>query len=72
MLHEFAYSSPRSTECWSSGGSEAANKPAFYLSTEALAKQVGHFDEEGSFVAAQPGLELAGEGTEAGLFKVIF
>ena len=71
MLHEFAHSSPRSTEGWISGDRTAARKSARYLSTEALTKQIGHFDEESSSVAAEARLELIGKRTEAVAIEIV-
>src|SRR5258706_16421671 len=39
--------------------------------TEALAEKVGHLDEEGAAVAAQAGLELAGEGIESVTIHIV-
>ena len=44
---------------------KSAERPKRKLSAEALPKQIGHLDEEGATVAAEAGLKLAREWTEA-------
>ena len=44
---------------------DRAERPKRKPSAEALPKQIGHLDEEGAAIAAEAGLKLAREWTEA-------